>query len=325
MLAPKGEVWRVYDLKVFTGRAHPDLAREVCSYLSIPLGQAEIKTFSNENIFVRINESVREADVFVIQPSCSPVNDGLMELLIMIDALKRASAARICAVMPYYPYARSDKKDQPRVPITARLVADLLTVAGATRVVTIDLHASQIQGFFNIPVDHLTALPIIASYFKKRAIPSLVLVAPDAGRAKLAARYAEVLRAPMAIIDKRRIGNEDLAKATYMVGDVEGKNALLVDDEITTGGSLVEAVGILKDHGAKDIYFACTHAVLTAEATGRIRESGVKEVVVTNSVPVDERKRADNITVLSVGRLLAGAIRCIHSGGSIGRLFEQEW
>ncbi|HHY97403.1 MAG TPA: ribose-phosphate pyrophosphokinase [Firmicutes bacterium] len=320
-----GRAFGVYDLKVFTGRAHPDLAREVCSFLSIPLGQAEIMTFANENIFVKINESVREADVYVIQPSCSPVNDGLMELLIMIDALKRASAGKITAVIPYYPYSRSDKKDQPRVPITARLVADLLTVAGANRVVTVDLHASQIQGFFSIPVDHLTAQPIIASYFKKRAIDSLVVVAPDAGRAKLATKYAESLSASMAIIDKRRLGNEDVAKASDMVGEVEGRNALLVDDEITTGRSLLEAVGVIRSHGAKDIYFACTHAVLTEDARKRIIDSGVKEVVVTNTVPVDAEKKTENMTVLSVGRLLAGAIRCIHSGGSIGKLFEQEW
>ncbi|HHV63040.1 MAG TPA: ribose-phosphate pyrophosphokinase [Firmicutes bacterium] len=310
------------DLKVFSGRAHPELAREICSHLNTTLGQAEVTTFANENIFVKINESVREADVFVVQPSCSPVNDGLMELLIMIDALKRASAGRITAVIPYYPYSRSDKKDQPRVPITARLVADLITVAGANRVVTIDLHASQIQGFFSVPLDHLTALPIIASYFKEKQIPNLVVVAPDAGRAKLAAKYADRLAAPMAIIDKRRIGNVDRAESSHVVGDVEGMNTLLVDDEITTGGSLIGALEILQDHGARDMYFACTHGILTEGAIERIRSSQLKEVVVTNSVPVPDSKRCGRVVVLSVAKLIAEAIWRIHTGGSISKLFE---
>ena len=245
------------ELKIFTGNAHPALAKEVTDYLGMPLGNCEVFEFSNENIFVRILENVRERDTFIIQPICSPVNKSLVELLIMIDALKRASAERITAVVPYYAYGRSDKKDQPRVPITARLIADLLTVAGANRLLTVDLHAAQIQGFFNIPVDELTAMYILSDYFKKKSIEDLVVVAADIGISKRARDVAARLNAPLAIIEKRRAGNDDQAEALNVIGDVEGKAALIFDDEVTTGGTLVDGVSILLERGAREVSFCC--------------------------------------------------------------------
>lgn len=312
----------MYNLKVFSGRAHPEFAREVCRHLGVNLGAAEIFKFCNDNTFVKINENVREDDVFVVQPSCRPVNDGFMELLIMIDALKRASIRRITAVLPYFPYARSDKKDQPRIPISARLVADMLEVAGTDRILTMDLHAPQIQGFFRIPVDHLTAIPIMAEHFQKREWSDLVVVAPDAGRAKMARSYADILGAPMAIIDKRRAGNDDNAVADHLIGDVKGLRALVVDDEVTSGGSLAEAVRTVSRHGAREVYAAVTHAVLSGNAAERLEASGLKELVVTNSLPISEGKRHPIITEISVAPLFAEAISRIHSGGSISTLFE---
>jgi ribose-phosphate pyrophosphokinase len=312
------------ELKVFTGNAHPALAKAVTDYLGKPLGKCEVFEFSNENIFVRILENVRERDVFVIQPICSPVNKSLVELLIMLDALKRASAGRITAVVPYYGYARTDKKDQPRVPITARLVADLITVAGAHRVLTVDLHAGQIQGFFNIPVDELTALYILKDHFKKKGLDgNLVVVATDIGISKKARDLATRLNAPLAIMEKRRIGNVDKSEALNVIGEVDKRVALTVDDEIDTAGSLVNTVNTLLEKGVKEVYACCTHPVLSGPAISRIAASPVKELVVTDTIPVPPEKRLDKIVVLPIAPLLGEAIQRIHSGQSIGAMFEQ--
>ena len=310
------------EIKVFTGNAHPALAQAVTDYLSIPLGRCEVFEFSNENIFVRILENVREADAQGINALSSPVNKSLVELLIMIDALKRASAERITAVVPYYGYGRTDKKDQPRVPITARLVADLITVAGANRLLTVDLHAPQIQGFFNIPVDELTALYLLSDYFKERAFDDLVVVATDIGISKRARDLAAKLNAPLAIMEKRRVGNVDQTETLNVIGEVEGKVALTVDDEIDTAGSLVGVVSTLGERGAKEIYACCTHPVFTGSAIQRIASCPVKEVVVTDTIPVTGNKKLDKITVLSIAPLLGEAIHRIHTGLSIGAMFE---
>jgi len=313
----------VDELKVFTGNAHPDLAKAVTDYMDIPLGNCEVFEFSNENTFVRILENVRERDTFIIQPICSPVNTSLVELLIMIDALKRASAGRITAVIPHYSYGRSDRKDQPRIPITGRLVADLLTVAGANRVLTVDLHSAQIQGFFNIPVDELTALYILSDYYKKRDINDLVVVAADFGISRRARDVAARLNAPLAIIEQRRVGNVDKKEALNVVGDVKGKPALIVDDEITTGGTLVNVVAAILERGAKEVYACATHPVFSGPAIDRIAASPIKEVTVTDTVPVNGDKKLEKITVLPIAPLLGEAIRRIHTGQSIGALFEQ--
>jgi len=261
------------ELKVFAGNAHPALAQGICDYLDIPLGQAEVFEFTNENIFVRILENVRERDVYVIQPISSPVNKNLMELLIMLDALRRASAARITAVVPYFGYGRTDKKDQPRVPITARLVADMITVAGANRLLTVDLHAGQIQGFFTIPVDELTALSMLGNYFETKALENLVVVATDIGITKRARDLAERLNTPLAIIEKRRVGNVDKAETLNIIGDVAGMQVLLIDDEIDTAGSLVTAAAALRKAGGTEVYACCTHPVFSRSAIKRIANS----------------------------------------------------
>jgi ribose-phosphate pyrophosphokinase len=310
------------ELKVFTGNAHPTLAKAICEYLGISLGKAEVFEFTNENIFVRVLENVRERDVFVIQPLSTPVNKNLVELLIMIDAFKRASAGRITAVIPYYAYGRTDKKDQPRVPITARLIADLLTTAGANRLLTMDLHAAQIQGFFNIPVDELTALFILSDYWKGKALDNLVVVATDIGISAHARDMAAKLNAPLAIIEKRRIGNIDATETLNIIGEVEGMRALTIDDEIDTAGSLIGVVNTLLEHGATEVYACCTHPIFSGPAIERIAKSPVKEVVVTDTIPVDKKKRLDKITVLPTAPLLGEAIRRIHTGLSIGAMFE---
>ena len=310
------------ELKVFTGNAHPMLAKAICEYLKIPLGKAEVFQFSNENIFIRIQENVRQRDVFVLQTLCTPVNQNLVELLIMIDAFKRASAGRITAVIPYYAYGRTDKKDQPRVPITARLIADLLTTAGANRLLTIDLHAAQIQGFFNIPVDELTALFILSDYWKQKALDNLVVVATDIGISAHARDMAAKLNAPLAIIEKRRIGNMDATETLNIIGEVEGMRALTIDDEIDTAGSLVGVVDTLLEHGATEVYSCCTHPIFSGPAIERIAKSPVKEVVVTNTIPADEKRKLDKITVLPIAPLLGEAIHRIHTGLSIGAMFE---
>jgi ribose-phosphate pyrophosphokinase len=310
------------ELKVFTGNAHPALAKEVVDYLGIPLGECEVFEFSNENTFVRILENVRQRDTFVVQPLSSPVNKNLVELLIMLDALRRASAGRITAVVPYYAYGRTDKKDQPRVPITARLVADLLTVAGANRVLTVDLHAGQIQGFFNIPVDELTALYLLSHYFGEKLSDDLVVVATDIGISKRARDLATKLNAPLAIMEKRRVNNIDQAETLNVIGEVEGRVALTVDDEIDTAGSLVSTVSALEERGVTEIYACCTHPVFSGSAIQRIASSSVKEVVVTDTVPVADNKKLDKITVLPIAPLLGEAIHRIHTGLSVGAMFE---
>ena len=310
------------ELKVFTGNAHPTLAQEITEYLKTPLGKCEVFEFSNENIFVRILENVRQRDTFVIQPLSSPVNKHLVELLIMLDALKRASAGRITAVIPYYGYGRTDKKDQPRVPITARLVADLLTVAGANRVLTVDLHAGQIQGFFNIPVDELTALYLLSDYFANKKFDDLVVVATDIGVSKRARDLATRLGAPLAIMEKRRVGNVDQVETLNVIGEVENRVALTVDDEIDTAGSLVNTVSVLLERGAKEVYACCTHPLFSGPAIQRIASCPVKEVVVTDTVPVTNNKKLDKVTVLPIAPLLGEAIHRIHTGLSIGALFE---
>jgi len=310
------------ELRIFSGNAHPDLALAICDYLESPPGRCEVFQFSNENIFVRFCENIRARDVFLVQPIVSPVNDRMMELFIMIDGAKRASAGRVTAVVPYYAYGRSDKKDQPRVPITARLVANFIETAGADRLLTVDLHAGQIQGFFNIPVDELTALYIMSRYFKDKQIPKLTVVATDVGDAKRARNVADRLGAPLAIVEKRRIGNEQRTEAVNIIGDVDGMNTLIVDDEVDTGSTLVATVDMLRRHGAADVYACCTHPVLSGEAVQRLEESPIKELVVTDTIPLSPMKRLPKITVLSLAPLLGEAIRRIHTGQSVGELFE---
>jgi len=312
-----------HDLKVFAGSASRDLAEAICRHLSVDLGAIETRKFYNDNTFIRIGENVRESDVFVVQTSCPPVNDHLMELLMIVNALKGASARRVTAVLPHFPYQQSDKKDQPRICITAKLVADMLTTAGADRVLTIDLHAAQIQGFFNFncPVDHLTAVPILCEYFAQQHIPDLVAVATDVGRANLVRQYARRLNAPLAIIDKQRL-NEVKVKALHVIGEVEGKNAIVFDDLIGTGGSMIEAARILKEHGVKEVYAGAVHGVLAGDAVARLEQSIFRQVVVTDTIPVCHKLGPDTkFRVLSVAGLLAKAIRRIHEGESVSALF----
>ncbi|GLV58397.1 ribose-phosphate pyrophosphokinase [Dictyobacter sp. S3.2.2.5] len=310
------------DLSIFSGNANRPLAAAICRHLRIPLGDADVFQFSNENIFVKINENVRGRDVFVIQPFSTPVNRSIMELLIMLDALKRASAARITAVIPYYAYGRTDKKDQPRVPITARLIADCITVAGADRVLTMDMHAGQIQGFFNIPVDELTAQITQARYFAEKDLQNFIVVSADEGFAKKARRLADRLDAPLAIVEKRRLGNNSVAEAMGIIGNVEGRNALIVDDEIDTAGSLTQAVRVVHEGGALDIYCCATHGIFSGSALERLRKAPIKEIVITDSIPSPDSALLPNLTVLSVSELIAGTISRIHDGRSVSELFR---
>jgi ribose-phosphate pyrophosphokinase len=311
------------ELKVFSGTANPDLATDICEYLRMPLGEIEVFKFSNDNTFVRIQENVRQRDVFLVQGFSFPVNDHVMEMLIMIDAAKRASAGRITAVIPYYGYGRTDKKDQPRVPITARLIADLLTTAGADRVLTIDLHAGQIQGFFNIPVDELTALPLLVRYFEEKKLKDLVVVGVDIGISKRARDMAERLSAPLAIVEKRRTaGNHDKTELFNIIGDVEGRTAILMDDEVDTGGSMVSAAEALTSAGVKGVYASSTHAVLSGSAVQRFKDSPIKELVCTDTVPVGAEKRKGPVQVISVAAIFGEAIHRIHSGLSVGAMFD---
>ena len=308
-------------MKIFTGTAHPELAREICRRLQIPLGKAQVSRFPDSEVKIQIHENVRGCDVFVIQSTCRPVNENLVELLVILDALRRASAERITAVIPYYGYARQDRKDRPRVPITAKLVADLLTSAGASRVVTLDLHAGQIQGFFNIPVDHLYATPVIVTYFKKLKLRNLVVVSPDPGGVERARAFAKRLKVPLAIVDKRREDDQAVV-IMNVIGNVGGKTALIVDDMIDTGGTLVRSIEALLDKGAKKVYACATHPVFAGKAIEILRKSRVAEVVVTNSIPLSqEAKRYKRVHILSVGRLLAEAIRSVHQESSVSRLF----
>lgn len=308
------------DLKVFHTRASGYLATEICGYLGSEPGRAEIFKFRNDNTFVRILENVRDDDVFVIATSTPPVDENLMEALIMIDALKRASAGRVTGVFPYFPYAKSDKKDQPRVPITARLVADLISAAGADRVITVDLHSSQIQGFFSIPLDHLSALPMLAKHFAERQLKDLVVVASDAGGVKRATDCALRLDAPVAMLDKRRIGNEQKVIIRNVIGDVAGKPVLIFDDEVETGGTLIAAANVLRDRGATAVHVACGHAVLSGDAPHKLQQFPFASFAVTNTLPIPEAKRFPGLTVLSVAPLLGEAIRRIHDGESISSL-----
>jgi ribose-phosphate pyrophosphokinase len=314
--------------QIYHGNANPDLARKICRYLATEPGRVDVFKFANDNIFVKILDNVREKDVFIVQPTCKSmdggdVNQSIMELLIMIDAFKRASAGRITAVVPYYAYGRSDKKDQPRVPITARLVADMMTVAGADRMLTMDLHQGQIQGFFNIPVDELTAVHILSNYFKHKNLEDLVIVT-DLGFAKRARTFAELLDAPLAIIEKRRVGNLDRAELMNVIGDVRGKCAVIVDDEIDTAGTLTETVRALEREGVDEIYACATHGILSDPATERIEASSLRELVLTDTVPLPPSKRLGRITTLSIAPLIGEAIKRIHRGESVGALFSSE-
>ena len=311
-----------YELKLFTGNANRGLAEEIAQYLRVPLGEGEVSRFSDGEIFVQFNENVRGADVFVVQPTCPPVNDKLMELLIMTDALKRASAHRVTAVLPYYGYARQDRKVAGRAPISAKLVADLLEAAGVNRVLALDLHAGQIQGFFNIPVDHLFAAPVVMiDYLKKKDLHDPVVVSPDAGGVERARAIAKRLNSGLAIIDKRRDGPNS-AVAMHLIGDVDGRDVVVIDDMIDTAGTLVQAVMALQREGAKRILACGVHAVLSGPAIDRIKASPIEEVLVTNSIPLpDDKRAAGRITVLSVAPLLGEAIRRIHDEESVSTLF----
>jgi len=307
--------------KIFSGSANRALAEKICEYLSVPLGDASLGRFSDGEIYFQINENVRGADVFVVQPTCHPVDHHLMELLLMIDAFKRASAVRITPVIPYYGYARQDRKDKPRVPISAKLVADLLEKAGVNRALTLDLHAPQIQGYFNVPVDHLYATPVMLEYFVRKALPELTVVAPDAGGVERARFFAKKMDAPLAIVDKRRV-DIDVSEVLHIIGEVEGQTALIVDDIVDTGGTLVKTVEALIEAGARQVYAACTHPVLSGRAIQRINESKLAELVVTNSIPLsEEAQRCERIRTLSVAPLLARAIRSIHEEASVSTLF----
>lgn len=321
---------RFDELRIFSGNGGPALAQAICDRVGVPMGDATAVKFSNDNIFVKLNESVREKDVFVVQSLSFPLSDRIMELLIMLDACKRASAGRITAVIPYYAYGRTDKKDQPRVPITARLLADMIQVAGAHQVLTIDMHAAQIQGFFSIPVDELSAMPLLVRYFADKGYDDLIVVSPDVGFAKRARNFAESLGVPLAIVEKRRTqhltrrdGQLTSAEALNLIGDVEGKRCVIVDDEIATGGSVVEVVKLLERQGAREIYACCIHPVFAASAGERLRASGIRELVVTDTLPVAEEQRWPGLTVLSVSTLLAEVIQRIHSGISVDTIFTQ--
>lgn len=311
------------NIKIFTGNSHPELAKEIADIVGVNVGNSNVGTFSDGEISVDINETVRGADVFVVQSTCAPVNDNLMELLIMMDAFKRASAGRITAVIPYYGYARQDRKAKARDPITAKLVADLLAAAGADRVLTMDLHAAQIQGYFNIPVDHLLGTPILAKYFQDMNLneDEVVVVSPDLGSVTRARKFADRLHAPIAIIDKRR-PKANVSEIMNVIGDVKGKVAILVDDMIDTAGTITNAANALADLGAKEVYACCTHGVLSGPAVERIKNSAIKELVVLNTIPLTEDKMLDNIKVLSVAPVFAEAIKRIYEDLSVSKIFE---
>ncbi len=311
------------NIRVIGGSAHPAFTEQVCAHLGVERSETRLIKFSNENLLVQVMENVREADVFFIQPSCSPVSDGILELLITIDALKHASAKRITAVLPYFPYSRSDKKDQPRISVTARLMADLLETAGADRVLTMDLHAPQVQGFFRIPVDQLKAEPLLCNYLRgTRNLDNYVLVAGDVGEAKEIGGYANRLNLPIAIVDKRRDGDDEKPRAVNLIGEVEGKRALIVDDEIASGGTLIEAAKFVLDRGAISVEATAVHPVLSGAAISRIASSPITSVVTTDTIPISPKKKIDKIEVCSVSKLFAEAIESIHYGSSVSGLFR---
>ncbi len=315
---------RVYsDIRIFAGSGSRQLAEEVCRYLNIPLSPCEITRFPNENIFVKLQTSVRGQDVFVIQTTSSPVNDNIMELLILLDTVKRANAGRITAVIPYFAYGRSDKKDQPRVPISARLLADMITVAGADRFLTLDLHAGQIQGFFSIPGDELTTFHLLSDYLLTKDLSNTVVVTADLGFAKKGRNFAEKLNLPMAFVEKRRLSNDGRAEALSVIGDVRGKNVIIVDDEVDTAGSVLDAVRIVKESGAEDVDLSFVHAVLSGAAVERLRALPIREIITTNTIPIPEAKRLPNMKILSVAPLLAEVVRRVHEGVSVGQMFNE--
>jgi len=310
------------ELKIIAGNSHPEFANEICKELGIPLGEIETVKFSNENMLVRVVDNVREGDIFLIQTSCSPVSDNIIENFLLLDALKHSSASRITAVIPYFPYVRSDKKDQPRISIAARMMANLFQTAGAQKFLTMEFHSPQIQGFFDAPVDQLMATKVICEYFLKKDLKNYVIVAADVGEAKSLGRYANRLNLPMAIIDKRRIGNTDNVVPTHLIGDVKGKHALIIDDEIASGGTLCKAADFLMEKGAISTTAAIVHPVLSGKAIDLINESSLTELVVTNTIPLgDKTERCKKIKVLSVAPLFAQAIQRIHNGDSISVLF----
>ncbi len=311
------------ELALFSATANRPLAEEIAASLGTRLRGADVFQFPNENIFVRLHGSVRSDDVFIIQSMTVPVHKNIMELLIFLDTVRRDSAGRISAVIPYFAYGRTDKKDQPRVPITARLLADMITVAGADRVLTMDLHAGQIQGFFTIPVDDITAFHLLRDYFLDKRIEDPVVVAADIGAAKKSRNFAEALNAPLAIIEKRRTVDGDQTSALNVIGDVAGRNAIIFDDEIDTAGTMTGAAHFLKERGVRDLYACATHAVFSPPATRRLREAPFKEIVVTNTINIPREKRLPNLTILSVGKLLGEVIRRIHLGISVGAMFNE--
>lgn len=316
---------RTNALKVFSGNAHPDLAKEICGHLGVPLGQADVGRFPDGEVRVQLGENVRGTDVFVVQPTSRPVNDNLVELLIILNTVRLASARRVTAVMPYYGYARQDRKDRPRVPISSKLVADLITSAGANRVLALDLHAGQIQGYFNIPVDHLYATPVTVEYFRKlkaeEKIEKMTVVSPDTGGVERARAFAKRLGVPLAIIDKRR-EDADVVEVMNVIGDVAGRVCLIVDDMVDTGGTLARGARALKEKGAEKVYACCVHGVFAGDAVATICGSDLEQVVTTNSIPLcSDGQQCARIRVLSVGKLLAEAIKSIHDETSVSRLF----
>jgi len=316
MMRPMGK-----ELRVFTGSAHPALGEAIAAYLGLPLGRAHLSRFSDGEVWFQIQDNVRGADVFVVQPTGPPVNENLMELLVMLDAFKRSSASRITAVIPYYGYARQDRKDKPRVPISAKLVADLLSAAGTDRILTVDLHASQIQGFFDVPVDHLFAAPVIMDYVSKLKLPKLTVVSPDAGGVERARAYAKLLEATLAIVDKRR-ETANVAEVHHVVGNVEGRTALIVDDIVDTAGTLVKVAHALMNAGARDVLASCTHPVLSGRAMENVEACAISRLIVTDSIPLSpEKRRCEKIVPLTIAELMAKAIRNIHEEASVTSLF----
>jgi len=311
-----------HKLQVFAGNASRELAKEIADYLEMDVSSMTIGKFPDGETMVKVESDVRGSDVFLVQSTCPPVNHNLMELLIVLDCLKRASAARITAVIPYFGYARQDRKDEGRVPITAKLAANLITTAGADRVLTVELHAAQVQGFFDIPVDHLYAGPVVREYIREKKISNMVVVSPDVGGSKLALAYAQRFGADLAIIEKERVGGSEV-RSSFLIGNVEGKNALMVDDMITTGGTIASGAEVLKQHGAKDIYVFATHGIFCGAAHERLSKELFKEVAVTNTIPIEEKWRRDGLTVLSVAPLLGEAIRRIHTNESVSSLLDE--
>jgi len=308
------------ELKIFSGSANAGLAAEIAGYLNVQMGRIELGRFPEGEVKVKIGENIRGTDCFLVQSTCPPVNDSLMELLVMIDAFRRASARRITAVIPFYGYARQDRKDQPRVPITAKLVANLVTAAGAHRVLTMDLHAMQIQGFFDIPLDHLLAAPVLIDYFKTLAIPDLMVATADVGGIKQAWQFAERLQTGLAIVDKKRTGDQDV-KAMALIGDVRGKNVIIPDDMIATAGTLCTAAKFLRENGAKELYACCTHAIFSGDAVSKLKATGFKEIVVTNTIPMAPEKLLPEVRTLSIANLFGEAILRIHNETSVSSLF----